>query len=597
METPQTNDSEDNVSAEAKVSPYFQRPQSAIPMAKRKGRPEDADEIQPTQQGDPSKKKCFVCAERRRKCVGIYPFIEKCGHCKRYRRRCYPEDEGKRKPQPAEEKCFRCRQSQLLCDGTYPFTRACGQCKAHRRRCTAKSLGKALSRDQKCQRCAVSSAKCFGEPPFKNRCGRCKDSQYNCYPQGTEIKKHEIILWKPRLGLNPSQARTTRQTSRRTRTAEPPEKGLPEDQKCQRCTKNRTKCIGEPPFVNKCGYCKTKKLRCYTQGIEAPKPIPIQDVCVGCAFDSSWRRRCDGKTPCTRCVTRNHACNYKEGDVKWTYQPNPEKWKQPTFPTCNECLQWNQSHFGKTLHCDGKSPCNCCLEELGTTQSSNCSYRYENGATKFIRLHGERAQTLRETQSRHGKQRTKQRQKLRRGMGIRASQNNTTAEDENVLDEDLINNTGDKEDSQIEMGRDSSQGESGSIAADERNSSDHDGTDSDAGGQSDKEQSSQDHDHDYDHDLRSGFFNHENSKSRNDTNQKRVAGRDPSPPDDQNEWGGFESSVLEEDPPNESRLRDPQGYGDGISHRLVDARGLKKRKISRIRSTGGSRESFGRRRL
>ena len=36
MENPQPNDSEDNLSSEDEVSPYFQRPQPAIPMAKGK---------------------------------------------------------------------------------------------------------------------------------------------------------------------------------------------------------------------------------------------------------------------------------------------------------------------------------------------------------------------------------------------------------------------------------------------------------------------------------------------------------------------------------------------------------------------------------
>ena len=282
--------------------------------------------------------------------------------------------------------------------------------------------------------------------------------------------------------------------------------------------------------------------------------------------------------------------------MKWTYQPDPEKWKEPTFPTCNECVQWNQSHFGNTLSCDGKSPCNCCLQGLNTTnqnKSPNCSYRYENGVSTFIKLHGEWAQTIRrKRQSQRDRDRDKRQERLRQEIEVRASQNDATTEDEDLLPD----NPADKEDKQNDKGNDSSHQESGSVLLPDK-SSDHDGTSSDAVGESDKERPNQDHDHDHDSNLRSSFFDDENPKSYNNSNQKRGIGRDPSPPNDQNEWEGFESSVLEEDSPNKSRLRDPQGYGDGMGHRLVDGRASKKRKISHLRSKGGSRESVGRRRL
>ena len=585
MENPQTNDSEDSSSSGNEVSPYFQRPQSAIPVAKGKGRPEEVDEIQPTQPRDPSKKKCFTCANEKRSCSGTYPFTEKCKYCKSKRRKCYPEEEGKRRRQRAEERCYHCRRQRRNCDGTYPFTQACSQCQKLHKRCSAEPPGKGLPEDQKCQRCAQKHLICFGEPPFKDKCARCREWRLKCYTQNTEVAKPIS---------EPTQACSSYHASRRICTAEVPGKGLPKDEKCRRCANDQSKCIGEPPFKNRCRRCKHWRLKCFAQA----KPVPFKK-CLACGF----RRRCDGKRPCTQCIIRNHACNYKEGDVKWTYQSDPGKWKEPKYPTCSECVQWNQYHLGKTLPCDGKSPCNCCLEGLSAknqNKSSNCSYHYENGVSKYIKLHGEWAQTLRErARLRRHRARNKRRERLRQELEARAPQNDTTAEDENLLDEDFLpNNTGDKEDSQIDKGSDSSQEESSSIS-NPGNSSDLEGDDSDAARESDKEHPVQDldHDQDHDHNLQSRFFNHENSKPYNKPNQERATGRDPSPPNDQNEWEGFQSGVLEEDPPNESRLRDPQGDGDGIGHSPVDGRRSKKRKISQYRSKGGFQESVGRRRL
>ena len=566
MENPRTDDSEDISSSANDVSPYFQRPQSAMPITKRKERSEEVGGNQSRHQRNLSKKKCYVCAERKNKCVGTYPFIEKCGHCKRYNRRCYPEEEGKRELefQPAEKKCYNCRLQTRRCDGIYPFTQACGICQAQRRICTAEKPERGLPKDKKCQRCATNRRQCLGEPPFKNKCVHCKAHQRRCYPQSTVV-----------------------------RTAE---KGLPKDKKCYRCAQDQRKCIGDPPFKDRCRRCRTKRTKCYAQGTEVPESIPEQDMCVGCKTPSRWWMKCDGKKPCTPCVRLKRACNYKDGNVKWTYQPDPEKWKEPTGPTCNECVSWNQSHLGKTLPCDGELPCNCCVEELGTMKkSSNCTYRYENGVSKLIKLYGERARTLRKrAESQRDRHRNERRERLRRERA-RLPQSDATAVDEDLLEAFLPLDAGDKKISQSHKGSDSSQEDSDSTS-DTRSSSDHDGSDSDAGGQSDKEQSNQDHG--CDRDLRSGFFDHENSKSYNNPIQKRAIGRDLKPPNDQNERSELESGLLE-DPPNQAQAQGPdsQGHGDGIGHRHADERGSKKRKISRIRSVGGVRESFGRRRL
>ncbi|KAM0804773.1 hypothetical protein BDR22DRAFT_885439 [Usnea florida] len=181
----------------------------------------------------------------------------------------------------------------------------------------------------------------------------------------------------------------------------------------------------------------------------------------------------------------------------------------------------------------------------------------------------------------------KLRERLGREVGARAPQKDTTADAENLLDEDLLpNDAGDKEDSQSDIRSDSSQEETGSTS-DTKNSSDHDGTDSDARWESDKEQSNQHHDHGNNHDWRSGFTDHETPKPYNNPNQKRATGRDPSPPNDQNKWGKRKSSSLK-GTPNLAQGPDSQGYGHAMGHRVVDGGGSKKRKISRTRSRGGS---------
>ena len=151
------------------------------------------------------------------------------------------------------------------------------------------------------------------------------------------------------------------------------------------------------------------------------------------------------------------------------------------------------------------------------------------------------------------------------------------------MDEDLLEalpplDAGDKGNSQSDKGSDSSQEES-DPTSDTRSSSDRDRMDSDAGGEADKEQSHQDHDYKHDYDRRSRFFDPGNRKSNNNANQKRATGRDPNPPNNQNERGKFKSSSLK-DPPNQAQVPDSQDYGDGIGHKHVDGRGSKKRKIS-----------------
>ena len=627
MEGSRTNYREDSLSGN-EVSPYFQRPRLSMQMAKGKEITEEVEDPKSTKQRIPSDKKCFVCAKERRKCSGIYPFTRKCGSCKRHRRRCYPEDEGKRKPQPAEEGCYRCRRLKLICDGTYPFTQACGPCQALKRiTCTPEKTERGLPVHQRCYRCFVAGTKCFGEPPFKKRCGRCSRRRYRCYIQGIEVPEliseltHETArkLTARTLETGLPEEKKCQSCAKRgiTCIGEPPFKvkcrrckddrrlcyaqgagvpkpkvlpGLPHDKKCHRCAKQRRKCIGEPPFKESCGRCSRQRYKCFPQGAEVRRTVSEQETCAGC---KRYHKRCDGKKPCTICVTKNMGCIYKDGDVKWKYQTDPKKWKEPTFPTCNQCVRWDISHFGKTLPCDGKSPCNCCFEDLGTSQeSTNCTYHYENGISKMIRLHGERAQRLRKRNKLHrDRHNIKLREKLRREVGARVPQNDTTADAENLLDQGLLpNNTGDKEDSQRDIRSDSSHEESGSTS--DTSSSDHDGPDTDAGWESDKEQSNQDHDHGNNHGWRSGFTNHKTSKSSNNPNQKRATGRNLSPPNDQSQRGNRKCSSLK-GTPNQAQGSDSHGYGDGMASRLVDERGSKKRKIS----MGGSRESFGRRRL
>ena len=207
------------------------------------------------------------------------------------------------------------------------------------------------------------------------------------------------------------------------------------------------------------------------------------------------KRTCDGKKPCTACTTCNKACSYKDGNAKWTYQTDPEKWKTPTSPDCRECRQYNQTHLGKSLLCDGKFPCSCCLEEQVKTYSSNCTYHYENGVSKFWKLEGENAQELRKKEkSRRDGRRDERQKRIRREIKVQNAQGESKAEDEDLLDEGLLlNDTGYKDNSQSDSDHDSNQEND----PDSANDSDHDDDDSDAGGDAGNKHPNKHYNHDH----------------------------------------------------------------------------------------------------
>lgn len=460
-------------------------------MAEREDRPEE--NTQSTSQQLSSGQKCFNCVKKGSKCVGSYPFTEKCEPCRKEGRRCYPQDEGQKKPKSVGDKCFPCRKRRKGCDGTYPFA-------------------------EKCSACQKSSRQCTAEDP------------------------------------------------------EEPEKGLPKHQKCQRCVETRSTCVGEPPFQDKCAACKVNNSKCYAQGIAVPKAIPDEEKCITC---KNRRRTCDGKNPCTACITRTQPCSYEDGNETWTYQTDPKKWKIPTSPPgCQECLKYNQTHSRSEVLCDGKFPCNCCLKERNKSQSSNCTYHYENGVSSKWRLEGERAQELRRKEAEHNRNRWRDKQQKRMKSEIKGqnAQNANTAEDESLLP----NDTGYKDTTQKDSDHDSHQEE----YPDSANDSNRDADDSDAGGDSGTKHPHHHYDQDTsqtDSDSDNDSHNEEYPDSANDSNRddydasdavedsgnehphqhqhhdhEQSRGSAADSPNDQYEWGEPESSTRE-DPPKQGR--------------------------------------------
>lgn len=196
----------------------------------------------------------------------------------------------------------------------------------------------------------------------------------------------------------------------------------------------------------------------------------------------------------------------------------------------------------------------------------NCTYYYENGVSKSIKLHGEYAETRREHI--RGK-RQKGQGRTKREARISASQNAGTTAEENLLDEDpppKISGDKDDESSQEEPGLDSV---SNDIV-------DDGGNGSNAGGESENEHPHQGHDRKGDH--RSYIFDKKKSKPYDNSTQEGATDCDADSPDDQDEWEESESSPFK-DPRNEPRSPDPKdnkkraghNYGDRVGSRSLSS--------------------------
>jgi hypothetical protein len=66
------------------------------------------------------KTKCFHCVKARSHCDGAKP---RCGHCKRWKYRCFPPGTAPPKKIANDDKCKRCRQLKLACCETLPCPR------------------------------------------------------------------------------------------------------------------------------------------------------------------------------------------------------------------------------------------------------------------------------------------------------------------------------------------------------------------------------------------------------------------------------------------------------------------------------------------
>lgn len=295
-------DSEDSPEEQV-YSPYFSKPKQ-VNMTKRKV--EDAE-----QTVQPSENKCTTCAKKKRRCDGVAPFSHKCSTCTKLRTRCYAqgaEPPSKNTARPSKE-----ISSKRHTQGPDPSTTMRAQGESSKAIPT-RSVG------EKCTACAKGSRRCNGIPPFDEKCSSCAKLQLKCYSQGAEIP--------------------------------PRENAQPIEEKCENCATRSSRCDGVHPFDRKCSSCEIQHFNCRPQGSQpTTRGVKHEDKCAGCRKGSNF---CNGERPCQRCISKGKKCYYTNGDEKYSYQPNQDKWEQPSEPSqCSQCQDYNQHHFGRSVDCDG----------------------------------------------------------------------------------------------------------------------------------------------------------------------------------------------------------------------------------------------------
>lgn len=123
------------------VSPYFQRPATAMQIAKPKEGPDDPDASSNKIRQRLLDEKCARCFLDKERCDGTYPFFGPCSRCRLWRVRCNPQGNPPKKglisKRPIEERCYYCAQNQRDCDGEDHFQKKCSVCKQEGFRCFA----------------------------------------------------------------------------------------------------------------------------------------------------------------------------------------------------------------------------------------------------------------------------------------------------------------------------------------------------------------------------------------------------------------------------------------------------------------------------
>ena len=337
-----------------------------------------------------------------------------------------------------EDKCRTCFLLNRRCDGNPPFDTKCSTCRRKKSRCVIQGTKNQL-KSEKCQRCLNQGSICDGKPPFTTRCSACLRSGARCVAQGIIFQQRPLAKREPSHG---EQAKTLE----------------PED-KCRACFIDKRRCDGNPPFDTKCSTCRTRKSICLTQlnYVRREEPLqPKEDKCISCAYDhlkcnqkqpcdscqrsnkpctysqtsksitsikercnpcnpcKSHQRLCDGGRACNWCTKKGKRCEYSEGDIIWTYEPNQQKWHEPTKAgQCEECLKRYKLTIGTADTCDGQVPCHCCQHQAFGAPRIHCTVYLHGGVTKRSRLQdSDKLSRLRASHDKareRARQRTKQR--------------------------------------------------------------------------------------------------------------------------------------------------------------------------------------------
>jgi hypothetical protein len=189
-----------------------------------------------------------------------------CQQCSESSRMCKPLEYNKdgslqpkkyasnpRKEQSLQDRCWPCFQNHSMCDGTPPFVTKCSHCKRYKRKCETQELHKLKEENKhkpKCNNCIGNKTAC----DRKEVCSSCiNHNKALCtYKSPTGESSIETIVKVMELTDDPMRNRNNRTIDRYD----------PEDSRCQRCKSADRPSCDAVPGVNPCYYCfKTPSIK------------------------------------------------------------------------------------------------------------------------------------------------------------------------------------------------------------------------------------------------------------------------------------------------------------------------------------------------
>ena len=364
-------------SSEGMSSPFFQKQDTMAKITKRKTHDEGhcPSKKHNVREQLPKDQRCGRCFKDKQRCFGLPPFKIRCSTCEKYRRTCLPQGVNRQVYEglPKEQRCQTCFQDRRRCFGTPPFTIRCSACEQCGRTCLPQGVKKqqvdeGLPKEQRCQTCFRQSRRCVGTPPFNTSCRACIKRGRPCKPQDTELNRKRQLMEKR--------------------------------DKCIRCASMNARCDGGIP----CSVCINRGYNCSNE--KTKRRLPKDQCCNSC---NGRRSRCDGERPCNKCRKANTQCRRTIGKETWIYRPDPSKWPKPTrMDYCAQCRYRTPLYFGgPPMQCNGRFPCNCCLQQSFGVVRCACTYHLGNGISKLFRLDDDTAANVRDRKARKRPARTK----------------------------------------------------------------------------------------------------------------------------------------------------------------------------------------------